>query len=247
MMLWQPFHLKQCMTHKLPHHETERQWSINNIWSCILGNQGFTKMNQLITELLTAFITKNTMYNRKNTDSTIFNVADCKTCKNRLLAVEYLILTIYNYPTAKTRTLYKSTDGPAGLPAHNPPNSDGLGDFHRTMPEMTVGVYWQPGPSCFQRFSSNPDPDPKWPSGTIANTSWRCALRMLFIKTLHIYMQTAHPAWPILIYWSILDWDMKAAALMPWTVSSVSTVRWRMVALYNNTINAQTWPISNPT
>jgi len=79
-------------------------------------------MNQLITELLTAFIAKNTTYNRKNMHSKIINVADCKTCKKRLFAVEYLILIIYNYPTAKTRTLYISTDGPAGRPADNPPN-----------------------------------------------------------------------------------------------------------------------------
>jgi len=57
-MLWSPFHLKPCLTHKLPHHETERQQSVNNIWSCILGNQGFMQMNQLITEQLTAFIAK---------------------------------------------------------------------------------------------------------------------------------------------------------------------------------------------
>ena len=96
--------------------------------SCILANQGFVQINKHITEPLTATIAKNTTYNRKNTYSKIINVADCKTCKKRLLAVEYLILIIYNYPTAKTRTLYKSTAGPAGRPADNPPNSDRLGD-----------------------------------------------------------------------------------------------------------------------
>jgi len=70
------------------------------------ANQGFTQMNQLITELLTDFIAKNSTYNRKNTDSTIINVADCKTCKKRLLAVEYLIMIIYIHRTAKTRPLY---------------------------------------------------------------------------------------------------------------------------------------------
>jgi hypothetical protein len=53
-MSWQPFHLKQRMTHTLPHHETERQWSVNNISSLILPNQGFVRINVLITELLTA-------------------------------------------------------------------------------------------------------------------------------------------------------------------------------------------------
>jgi len=170
-MLWQPFHLKQRMTHELPHHETERQRSVENIGSCILGNRGFTWMNQLITELSTALIAKNTTYNRKHRDSKIINVAVCKTCRNILLAVEYLILIMYNYPTAKTGTVYKSTDGPAGRPADHSPNSDGLGDFHWTVPELTVRVYSQPEWPIWQWFSSDPDPDPKWRSGTVANTS----------------------------------------------------------------------------
>ena len=135
-MSCQPFLLEQRMTHSLPHLETKRQRSVNNIWSCIMCNQGFTRMNAQRTKLLTAFIAKNTMYNRKNSDSKIINVADCKTCKNRLLAVENLISIIYNYTTAKTRTLYKSTDGPA----NHLPNSDGLGDVHQTVPEFTVRV-----------------------------------------------------------------------------------------------------------
>jgi len=137
-MSWQPFHLKQCMTHMLPHHATERQRSVNKIWSCILRNQGFVRIQELIPEILTASIAKNATYKRKNTYSTIINVAHCKTCKKRLLAVEYLILVIYTYPTAKTRKLYKSTDRPTGRPADNLPNSDGLGDLHRTRPELTV-------------------------------------------------------------------------------------------------------------
>ena len=98
------------------------------------------RIKKLITELLMASIANNATYKRNNRYSKIINVADCKTCKKRLLAVEYLILIIYTYPTAKTRTLYKSTDGPAGRPADNPPNSDGLGDLHRTVAELTVRV-----------------------------------------------------------------------------------------------------------
>jgi len=71
-------------------------------------------IKELITELLTASIAKNATYKRKNTYSKRINVADCKTCKKILLAVEYLILIIYTYPTAKTRTLYKPTDAHAG-------------------------------------------------------------------------------------------------------------------------------------
>jgi len=124
-MSWQPVHLQQCKTHTLPHHATERQRSVNNIWSCILCNQGFVQIKELITELLTASIAKNATYTRKNTYSKIINIADCKSCKKRLLAVEYLILIIYTYPTAIPITLYKSTDGPPRRPADNPPNSDG--------------------------------------------------------------------------------------------------------------------------
>jgi len=170
--MWsQPFHLNQCKKHTLPHHATERQQRVNHIWLCILCNQGFVRIKELITELLIASIVKNAMYKRKNTYSKIINVADCKTCKKRLLAVEYLILIIYTYPTAKTRTLYKSTDGPAGRPADNPPNSDGLGDFHPFGPELTVWVYWQPRLPIWERFGSDLDPDPKWRSGTVVKTS----------------------------------------------------------------------------
>jgi len=159
------------MTHTLPHHETERQRSVNNIWSCILGNQGFLSIGVPITELLTTSLAKNATGRRQNTYSKIITVTDCTTSKKRLLAVKYLILIMFNYPTAKTRTLYKSTDGPAGRHADNPPNPDGLGDLHRTVPELTVRVCWQPGPPIWQRFSSDPDPHPKWRSGTVANTT----------------------------------------------------------------------------
>ena len=159
------------MTHTLPHHETEHKQSVNNIWSCRLDNRGFLRIGAPITELSTTSLAKNATGRRQNTYSKIINVADCKTSKKRSLAVKYLILIMFNYPTAKIRTLYKSTDGPAGWPADNPPNPDGLGDLHRTVPGLTVRVCWQPGPPIWQRFSSDPDPDPKWRSGTVANTT----------------------------------------------------------------------------
>jgi hypothetical protein len=98
-------------------------------------------MNVLITALLTASIAKYATYIRKNTYSKIINVADSKTSTKKLLAVEYLVLIIYNDATAKTRTLYKSTNRPAGRPADNPPNSDGFEDLHRTIPKLIVPVY----------------------------------------------------------------------------------------------------------
>jgi hypothetical protein len=95
----------------------------------------------LITELLTASIGNNATDRRQNTYSKIINIADSKTSKQRILVVKYLILIMYNYPTAKTRTLYKSTDGPAGQPTDNLPNPDWLGELHRNLPELTVLVY----------------------------------------------------------------------------------------------------------
>jgi len=55
-----------------------------------------------ITALLTALISKNTIYQRKNTDSKVVNIANSQTCKNKLLAVEYAILMKYYYQTATT-------------------------------------------------------------------------------------------------------------------------------------------------
>jgi len=170
----------------LPHHETERQRSINNIWSCILGNQGFLRIGAPMTELLTTSLAKNATGRRQNTYSKIINVADCKSSKKRALAVKYQILIMFNYPTAKTRTLYKSTDGPAGRPADNPPNADGLGDLHRTIPEFSVRVCWQPGPPIRQQFGSDPDPVPKWRSGTVANTIQQCCSNSK-IQEIHLY------------------------------------------------------------
>jgi len=111
---------------------------------------------------------KNTMYNKKNTDSKILNIAHCKICKMWLLAAKYLILVIYNYPTATTSTWYKSTDGPAGRPADNPPHSDGFRDIYQTVPKLTVRENWESRPPICQRFISDPDPDRKWQSGTVA-------------------------------------------------------------------------------
>jgi len=81
-------------------------------------------------------------------------------------------------------------DGPAGRASDNPPNSDGLGVYHRTVPELTVSVYWQPGPPIWQRFSSGPHPDPKWRSGTVAITTrqqrWQC-LRLRVCNMFNVF------------------------------------------------------------
>jgi hypothetical protein len=106
-----------------------------------MGNQGFAWINKRLTELLTGSIAKNAAYHKKNTYSKILNVADFKACKQRLLAVKYVILIIYKYPTAKTNALYISTDRPAGRLVHNPPNSDRLGVYHGTASKLMVRVY----------------------------------------------------------------------------------------------------------
>ena len=46
------------MKHFLPHHEIERQWSVNDSWSCILGNMGGDRLQIVINEVLAAFIGK---------------------------------------------------------------------------------------------------------------------------------------------------------------------------------------------
>jgi len=87
----QPLEAKTTATCSLPHPENERQWSINNCWSCLSGNQGIAQIFEYITELLTSLIGKITIYQRKNTDSKIIDIANFKTCKNKLLAVECMI------------------------------------------------------------------------------------------------------------------------------------------------------------
>jgi len=125
----------------LRHHISEHQWIVNHFCSCILGDQGIVLILELITELLTAFIGKNAKHKRKDTDSKIINIANWKTCKKRFLHVEYVTLMRYYYQRTKTRAIYESKDEPAAQPTDNPPNSDGLGDFHRSLPEVTVWVH----------------------------------------------------------------------------------------------------------
>jgi hypothetical protein len=58
--------------------------------------QGFTRINELITELLTTFIARNTMHNRKNSDSKLIEIASCTACKHVLLVVQNTILVRYD-------------------------------------------------------------------------------------------------------------------------------------------------------
>jgi len=171
MRYWQHLGAKTTVTHSLLHSENVCQWSVNKFWSCICGNRGIARIFMDITEPLTALIGTNKTYERNNPDFKIIDIANCKTCNNTLLAVEYAILIRYYYQTATTRAFYESIDGPAGWPAENTPNVDVLGDFHRTVPELTVRVNWQPGLPIWQQFGLDPNVDPKWWSATVAHTT----------------------------------------------------------------------------
>jgi len=81
-----------------------------------------------------------------------------------------MLIRYYSH-TPKERASIESMDGPAGRPSDNPPNSDGLGVYHCTVPELTIRVHWQPGPPIWQWFRLDPDLDPKSLSTTLANTS----------------------------------------------------------------------------
>jgi hypothetical protein len=43
-------------------------------------------------------------------------------------------------PNSKIRSLYKSTDAPAGLSTDSQPDADGLSNFYRPLPKLTVWV-----------------------------------------------------------------------------------------------------------
>jgi len=157
----------------LPHLQTERQQSIKKCWSCILGNEGITRIFEVITEPSTTIVLQNTTHNTKNIDSKIMDTPTCNVFKQWSLDVKRVILIKYNHQTAKAGALYESTDGPARQPTDNPPNSDWLVNLPQTVPGKTIRVNWQPGSAIWKRFSSHLDLDPWWQSGTVANTTAR--------------------------------------------------------------------------
>jgi len=76
------------VAHSLPHPETECQLSFNDFWSCILRYQGIAWKFEPITEPLTALRDNNTKYERKNMDSKIIDIENCKTCIKLSLDVD---------------------------------------------------------------------------------------------------------------------------------------------------------------
>jgi len=93
---WQPLLAKTTAQCSLPHPENERQRSVNSFSCCIFGNQVIALIFAFITELLTAIIGKNTIYEMYNTDSKLIYIASCKAYKNTSLVVENAILIRYN-------------------------------------------------------------------------------------------------------------------------------------------------------
>jgi len=61
---WQPLLAKTTETCSLPHPENQRQRNVNSFSCCIFGNQGIALISAFITELLTAVIDKNSIYQR---------------------------------------------------------------------------------------------------------------------------------------------------------------------------------------
>jgi len=57
-MYWQPLYSKQVERRSLPHPENERQWTINNWWSCIQGNLSGTWSHVSINKWSAAFTRK---------------------------------------------------------------------------------------------------------------------------------------------------------------------------------------------
>jgi len=124
----------------------------------------------------------------------------CKTCKKSLLDIENAILIKYYQYTAKTRALYESTDGLAGQPADNRPNSDGLWDVHRTVPYLTVPVDWWPGPPIGNRsvqirtITWCTGPEPLLTVGPQQRSIPKCAVTKSPVKLIQL-LTTSTNAW----------------------------------------------------
>jgi len=137
----QPLGANTIVTGALLHPKNECQQSINTLCSGEVANQGIAWIFDHIMKLLPTLISKKTTHQMKNMDSKLIDIATCKTPKNILLVVDYVISIRCYYQTAKTTALYESIDGSAGQPTDNPPNSDRLPNYHRTVPELTVQLY----------------------------------------------------------------------------------------------------------
>jgi hypothetical protein len=105
-------------------------------------------------------------------DSKIINVPEYKTCKTKWLTFEDLILIIFFYPTAETKTVYKFTDEPTGRPGDRPPTSDRVGNSHQCTDRFPIQTYWLPRPPSCKQFGFDRTPDQKWMSWTASNSDY---------------------------------------------------------------------------
>lgn len=158
------------MTYLSPYDDNEHQWSVNNIWSCIFGHWVIESKLELIPAPLTALIANNTKYETKIMDSKIIDIGNCKTYKQGLLDVEWVILITYCYQITKTRALYESTNGLTRLFADTPSNIDKLEDFCHTDSEFTIELYSQPERRIGHQVDFDPDLNPNWWSRTCSAT-----------------------------------------------------------------------------
>jgi hypothetical protein len=155
--------------------DPDSQFGNGSVWTRTLtGSDGPELILTLcITVLFTTLVGKNTIYRMCNADTKLIDIAMCSRSNSTLMVSENVSLIRYYKHSANTTALYESIDGPAGRPADNPPNSDGLGDYHGTVPEWAVCICWRPRAPIWQQFSLDLNLDPKWRSGTSADSIYK--------------------------------------------------------------------------
>jgi len=58
IMYWPPWWSKRIETHALPHPQNDCQRSVDDFWSCVLGNETANRLQTAINQFLAAFIGK---------------------------------------------------------------------------------------------------------------------------------------------------------------------------------------------
>jgi hypothetical protein len=89
-----------------PHPEYQHQWSFKSFSCCIFGNWGTARIFTLILELLNDLIGKMTIYQRRNSDSKLINIASCNTCKILFLGFANVLFILYYSQTPNTDAIY---------------------------------------------------------------------------------------------------------------------------------------------
>ena len=63
-MYWQPSEAIEIATWSLPHADNEHQWSINDLWLCILGNLTRDWLQTFINDVLDALRVQNNLWSQ---------------------------------------------------------------------------------------------------------------------------------------------------------------------------------------